>query len=142
MNPAVYEMAGKIASELNADIIEIASNVENRTYKYQTIFIASPEEFLGWIKNANFVITTSFHGVAFSLIYEKPFVAIRQNKPSDLRIQSILGQIGALNRFVDHKNYSWDISFLNPPIVKTDAFVESSKNILNEGLIMKNKFPK
>ena len=135
VNPVVYEMAEEIALELDAEIIEVASNVEDRKYKYQTIFIASPEEFLGWIKDASFVLTTSFHGVAFSLIYQKSFIAIKQNKLSDLRIQSLLTQIGMLSRFIDYKNYKWDTSFLNPPVVKNNAFIESSKAILNTGLI-------
>lgn len=39
----------------------------------QTIFDASPEEFLGWIRHADYVVTGSFHGAAFSLNFEKQF---------------------------------------------------------------------
>lgn len=34
---------------------------------------ASPCEFLGWIKNAELVITSSFHAVCFSIIFERQF---------------------------------------------------------------------
>lgn len=39
----------------------------------RTIYDASPEEFLGWIRNADYVVTGSFHGTAFSLNFEKQF---------------------------------------------------------------------
>jgi len=39
----------------------------------QTILDASPDEFLGWVQNADYVVTGSFHGVAFSLNFEKQF---------------------------------------------------------------------
>ena len=37
------------------------------------IFDAGPEEFLGYIDNAELVLTTSFHGTAFSVVFEKNF---------------------------------------------------------------------
>ena len=35
-----------------------------------------PKEFVSLIKNADFVCTTSFHGTAFSVLYEKDFYCI------------------------------------------------------------------
>lgn len=34
---------------------------------------AGPKEFLEWILNAKYVVTTSFHALAFALIFNKPF---------------------------------------------------------------------
>ena len=39
-----------------------------------------PEEFLNLIMGAEFVITNSYHGFMFSLIFEKPFCILRRNK--------------------------------------------------------------
>ena len=41
--------------------------------------IPSPTEFLGMIRDAKYIVTNSFHGAAFALIYEKPFVCISQH---------------------------------------------------------------
>lgn len=50
-----------------------------------------PADFIRLIKNAEIVITTSFHGTAFSLIYEKPLMAIiKENDNEDSRISSLL----------------------------------------------------
>ena len=36
----------------------------------------TPDEFLSEIEGAEFVLTNSFHGTVFSIIYEKPFVSM------------------------------------------------------------------
>jgi hypothetical protein len=41
-------------------------------------FDAGPFEFVSFIKHAKYVITDSFHGVVFSLIYNKPFAVLRR----------------------------------------------------------------
>lgn len=58
-----------------------------------------PKEFLGFLDNAEFVVVSSFHGTAFSLIFEKQFVVVppRQNS---LRLASILDIAGLQDRMV------------------------------------------
>lgn len=55
------------------------------------------EDFLSLIKNAKYVITDSFHGVAFSLNFERNFIIVYPNKYST-RIQSILEILNLTNR--------------------------------------------
>lgn len=41
---------------------------------------ASPSEFLGFVKNANYIFTSTFHGTIFSILYKKKFATYaRQN---------------------------------------------------------------
>lgn len=54
---------------------------------------AGPREFLWLIDNAAAVVTTSFHGSAFSLVFGKPFVAI-PDPPRPARIRSLLHLFG------------------------------------------------
>lgn len=42
----------------------------------ETCFTSIPGEFLDYIENAEFVLTNSFHGTVFSVIYEKPFISM------------------------------------------------------------------
>ena len=62
----------------------------------------SPDvSLLGYI----FVITTSFHGVAFSLIYDKPLLGVvNMDKVDDTRIQSLLSVSGAENSVMDFRD--------------------------------------
>ena len=66
----------------------------------------SMEDFLAVILNADVIITDSFHGVAFSLIFEKNFVALT-NSDNPIRVKELLSKIGLDNRIdMDMSRYS------------------------------------
>lgn len=64
-----------------------------------------PEEFLGWIENAKYVITDSFHAMAFSVIFHKNFFAlpryVQGKKKMNNRQTNFLESVGLGKRFVD-----------------------------------------
>lgn len=71
----------------------------------------SPEDFLSLIKYAELVVTESFHGTAFSLIFEKKFVCINSkdslgNLKNDERIINILNIVGLENRYINIEDVS------------------------------------
>lgn len=92
-------MANSIAKEIGAEVIELSMNVDKNVLKngYQT---ASPEEYVGLFQNAEFVITSSFHGTAFSVIFNKPFFSIAHGGDKDSRQKTILNNLGVLDRFI------------------------------------------
>jgi hypothetical protein len=64
----------------------------------------SPGQFIFLIKNANFVITSSFHGTAFSAHFGKQFFAYPVEDRSSRHI-SLLKKIGLEDRLIDDDNY-------------------------------------
>ena len=67
-------------------------------------FASSPEKFLGLIKNAKLVLTSSFHGTAFSILFKKQFVSFRGNNlGKDARIVELLGDLGISDRLFHDK---------------------------------------
>lgn len=54
----------------------------------------SPENFLRGYKDASYVVTDSFHGTAFSVIFEKPFSSIYNNKRGADRFKNLLSSLG------------------------------------------------
>ena len=60
-----------------------------------------PEEFVNVIRHAACVITTSFHGTAFSIIFNRPFYTIRMNDGADTRSQSLLESLNLQDRMID-----------------------------------------
>ena len=66
------------------------------------------EKFLSYIKHASYVVTNSFHGLAFSLLFEKNFnVAYEPGK--HIRCESLLRQLNLTERFIDdEKKIYWD----------------------------------
>lgn len=74
----------------------------------------SPSDFLSFIKYAAYVVTESFHGTAFSLIFEKNFVCVNEvrtdgSKKNDERIINILAQLGLQNRYLTLDQITWSV---------------------------------
>jgi len=63
----------------------------------------SPEDFINLIKYADYVLTNSFHGIAFSIIYRKKFFYLGDFVKSD-RIHNIFSQCQLESRGIDYKN--------------------------------------
>ncbi len=66
----------------------------------ENVFIdctADPSKFLGYIRKAAYVVTNSFHGVAFSIIYQKNFIVFQHSNVGE-RISNILDFYGLKNR--------------------------------------------
>lgn len=74
-------------------------------------------EWLYNIKNSRFVLTNSFHGVVFALIFNKPFIAIpvEDSKMND-RINTLLSSIGMKNRSIDKYNENTIDQLMNETI--------------------------
>lgn len=94
---------------LNFKIIGISDNKSDSDWMHSQINSASPEMFLGYIKNSYLILTDSFHGTAFSLIYNKDFYVFERFSSDDRmnqnsRIYSILGKLGLLDRIVSNSN--------------------------------------
>ena len=56
-----------------------------------------PDKFVELINNAECVFTSSFHGLAFSIIFEKEFYASFNKNPN--RAKTLLSKLGLLNRY-------------------------------------------
>jgi exopolysaccharide biosynthesis predicted pyruvyltransferase EpsI len=70
-----------------------------------------------WLRSfmdADFVVTDSFHGCVFSIIFNKPFVAIGNESRGMARFHSLLTLVGLGDRLItsydDLLNIDWDAS--------------------------------
>ena len=66
-------------------------------------YITEPtvQEWLYLFQNAKFVITDSFHGSCFSIIYRKPFVVLKNEKRGGSRFDHLLSGFGLLDYMVE-----------------------------------------
>lgn len=72
----------KFAKEKNLIIISAGAYQEWTDIKIP----ASPKQFLGLIKNAEYVVTSTFHGTVFSILFNKEFVSYTRNNTKILEI--------------------------------------------------------
>lgn len=80
---------------------------------------ASPEEFIGWIQNAEYVVTNSFHGTVFSILfYKKMIVELFHEKGVNVRIRDLLdlfqisGQMSGDGRLMTITEYDRNVTEL------------------------------
>lgn len=89
----------------------------------------SVQEWLGSIRDADCVITDSFHGMCFSLIFGKPFVPLCHTGASPLRILSLFRMFGIPSdaiRFVGAdtpKDMQWMQYAVQPQTAQTRAHI-------------------
>ena len=94
-NKVVEELALAIARKNGwrvvnfADSLEFVAGAENR-------LVNTAKDLLRYVANANFVVTDSFHGTAFSLNFERQFLCVPAPKYNS-RLESILRQTNLLD---------------------------------------------
>ena len=88
-----------------------------------------PLEFLGLIKDAEYVFTDSFHGTCFSIIFHKQFYVIEnssETNTTNARIRTILHKSSLQNRTIDLKA---NITIDKTPINYNKVDIQLQKNI-------------
>jgi len=101
------------AEKRGLDVIYIASQGRCDNYKKE---YPSIEEWLYLIENSEIVVTNSFHGTVFSMIYRKKFVTLLLNglfsKMND-RITDMLNKYGLENRIYSgiFEKYDCDVDY-------------------------------
>lgn len=100
-NRALSCLVQQIANEMGCDVVEMSAWTLPISKIWRKGMAASPEEFLGFIKNAELVINTSFHGTVFSILYEVPFYYVLLSDGWDERSLSLLRDLDLMNRVVN-----------------------------------------
>lgn len=99
-NPAANQVLTKLKEKYNLPIVCLQTNPFVRVKADKVVLDASPEEFLGWIQNSEIVVTTSFHGTALSLLFNRTFFSLTKENSNPVRIQSLLSQVELEDRLI------------------------------------------
>ncbi len=113
----VIKLAKRISKKLGLPIVITKFNNQRDYFNnFIKMYNTGPIEFLQLIQNAELVISSSFHGTIFSILFEKPFITIENGK-RDLRIETLLHRMKLDNRIASEENIdevcgkAFDISF-------------------------------
>lgn len=127
-----------ISSKYNLDVIFYnAFNSKTLPGKYKNINFTGPLQFLSLLNNAELVITTSFHGLALSLIYNKPFYFEMNPKYEMMngRIRNLIEHLNIGNREITSKNFE-DLNYSN---IDWDSINKRMNDYKNSSLEMLKK---
>ncbi|MBQ8766178.1 MAG: Coenzyme F420 hydrogenase/dehydrogenase, beta subunit C-terminal domain [Clostridia bacterium] len=135
-NPEMLESAREYAEENNLTLVEICQD-KSRHAKHIQLSTASPEEFLGAVNDARAVVTNSFHGTAFSLIFKKELYVF-ENKKRKGRISNLLAKAGLEERIVEDVQKLPTIDY-NKVAKKLDDYINTSKEFLKTAVLSSKK---
>ncbi len=102
------QIARHFADEKKLKLVSVLSKESyspiDQTYADELVIGNTPEDFINWIRGAEYVFTDSFHGTAFSVINEKQFFIFYRKRAEatsrNSRIDNILGKWGLKDRLV------------------------------------------
>lgn len=98
-NQALVEYAGRLAGRYHKRLLQI--NAPAKGEVGLTEFCGrGPAEFVGYIQNASCIVTNSFHGTAFAILFEKPFLTFRHSS-KNTRLSDLLEKLGLSARLRD-----------------------------------------
>lgn len=96
-------------NKLGLNVIDI-SPCEWKINAYKRVPVLGPSDFLGYISKASYIVTNSFHGTMFSLIYHKKFWGVLPSLKGS-RISGLLHEIELEDRLISSdrlsKNVEW-----------------------------------
>jgi hypothetical protein len=96
-NPFPYaeELANHVAKMSQCRLVYLVPPVTSKIFEKNVtaVFDAGPLEFLGLFANAEAVITTSFHGTAFAVTFNRPLFSIVDDAPTRPTVASGVSSI-------------------------------------------------
>ncbi|MBE5825482.1 MAG: polysaccharide pyruvyl transferase family protein [Butyrivibrio sp.] len=102
----LFDEAHKLAEKTGLPIIYLNDEIHGREKGVIYRSAVSPEQFVGYFAEAKYVLTNSFHGTAFSIIYKKQFlVEIEAKGRRNIRSEELLMKLGLSNRFLTSSSW-------------------------------------
>lgn len=136
----LIEYAKKISKQTGYKVVFSARTIRDYKDGFKNINIDVPQ-FIGTIKRAEYVITNSFHGTVFSILYGKKFVVFsdtRKSHNTNSRMRDLLEGLELENRFYrdgeDVLLESWDCESVNKLL---DRKRRASEQYLKDALDIK-----
>lgn len=107
-NQGMADYAKSLSQNTGLPVIEVRAGQQGTDVGFEVDHTAGPAELLGYIHRAEYVVSNSFHAVAFSIIYEKQFLAF-VHRSLGARVRNIL-QIHGLQDRLCGENETPDIN--------------------------------
>lgn len=98
----LYAFQQELGYQLNLDVIQ-PHNPHQRWNSYGAVVPMSPMEWLAAIRNSSAVVTNSFHGTVFAILFNRPFLSVKLGGAKaglNARMQHLLNELGLEERQV------------------------------------------
>lgn len=128
-NPAIARYARQMAEKNNWKIYSILPC----SYCDRCFSEEGPQAFVGLVRNAQFVVSNSFHATAFSMIFRKQFVVFNRVEKINTRMRDLMESVGIDGNIISEKNLWQEPKWIDYSQVlkQLDESVQYSKNFID-----------
>lgn len=95
---SVKTVAGRLSNLLHCRIISVGSL--DLSYADKNFLDASPETFISLIRGARCVVSNSFHGTLFAMIYHRNFFVVEREDGLNIRMTDLLDRYNLQERLI------------------------------------------
>uniref|UniRef100_UPI004047D423 polysaccharide pyruvyl transferase family protein n=1 Tax=Mariniflexile sp. TaxID=1979402 RepID=UPI004047D423 len=133
-DPLIYKFVKNLKKRLNCKIVTVNRNIKYADKDYS---LEGPDVFLSLIKNAAFVVSNSFHAVAFSIIFQKQFTVFNRFEKINTRMRDVVNLLEIPECLiinanqVDNFNFIINYGNIQPNLL---SLINHSKKFINESL--------
>ena len=127
-NKMLERYAKNLAKENGWKIIRVSTSIYDLFKQGKCKLLADPKKVLSLFKNAQCVVTDSFHATVFSLIFNKPFIDVLPPTTHE-RITDLLSLVGLPERAFAHDgDVPLDIATAPIDYEKVNSILEKVRN--------------
>lgn len=102
-NVELASYARAMAKAEGLKIVEYHSHLRKMIWNDKLLYFLEPREWLGWLLNAKYVFTDSFHGSIFCINCNKQFFVKISYAPLSSRIYNVLEKYGMQSRLIENE---------------------------------------
>ncbi|WP_336616107.1 MULTISPECIES: polysaccharide pyruvyl transferase family protein [Bacteroides] len=118
----ILELAHKVAEKYGCELLVKQAHDH-------LVSTDSPEVWLALFRDAQFVITDSFHGTVFSIIFQKEFLTFRNEGRGNTRMDSLMEVVGLHDRLVTSNTASLPISSIDWEILQRRLSIKQQESM-------------
>lgn len=123
LNKELFSYAKQLSKQTKKRVIVVSTSIYSIFSGNKVKLLKSPEYVLGLFKNADFIVSRSFHASVFAIIFNKPFTTFIPNGTGS-RIKDLCKTLGLRNNIVNFgdsfkiPNLVYDYKLVNDKISK------------------------
>lgn len=115
-------------------IVVFGSNSEFKlNFKHKKYLCVNPNDFISFLVNSEIVITNSFHGIAFSILFEKQFYCCAHSS-RNTRLENLLTDAGESKNIISKETISFSVIDGQKCMKKLEKKLSMSKQYLLQSI--------
>ncbi|WP_375512358.1 polysaccharide pyruvyl transferase family protein [uncultured Nostoc sp.] len=133
MEPEEEDFIKLVAEEQNLTIVSVGRDERLAQINFES---ASPKEWIGLYSEASYIVTNTYHGTIFSIIFHKPFTVLLPSDKSN-KVKDLLNDFGLTNRIFSEKSKAqlfnkqiFDIDYESVSSILESKIMESKKYLI------------